>query len=103
MQKWLPGMVAVLAFITSPGHAASLALGCSGTLTTTELPKAGLASDPQKETIVDLSVVIDLDRRAVSGFWTEMNGVHNVIPITAVDANSITFKGTRKFISPNDS
>src|SRR5262249_43053519 len=79
---------------------ASLTLGCSGTLTTTQVPKDGVAGDPEKESMVDFSVVVDFDRRAVSGFWKEWNGPHDLIPITVVDANAVTFMGSKK--GPSD-
>ena len=79
----------------APAQAASLTLGCSGTLTTTEVPKNGVASDPKAEKIVDFSLVVDFDRHGVSGFWTQMNGVHDMIPITAIVASSFTGCGHR--------
>jgi hypothetical protein len=87
--------LSLLLVATSAG-AASLTLGCSGTLTTTDVPKDKVANDPKEEKIVDFSVVVDFDRRSVSGFWVQMNGVHDLIPITAVDANSVTFSGRKK-------
>jgi hypothetical protein len=46
--------------------------------------------------MVDLSVIVDFDRRGVSGFWIDVNGLPELIPITATDANSVTFKGGSK-------
>lgn len=103
MRKSLGGVLVVLLSVSTPAHTASLTLGCSGTVTGTEVPKAGVAGDPQKENVVDMSIVVDFDQRAVTGFWAEMNGIHNLIPITAVDVNSITFKGTKKFLNSDAS
>ena len=85
-----------LSAVTRVAQAAPLTLGCSGTLTTTQVPKEGVANDPEKENVVDLSVVIDFEQRTVSGFLREMSGINTPLPITAVDANSVTFKGSNK-------
>jgi hypothetical protein len=77
--------------LASPVQAASLTLGCSGTLTTMHVSQVGVASDTGKENIVDFSVVIDFDQRTVSGF-----GGGGPLPITAVDVNSVTFAGSQK-------
>ena len=61
-----------------------------------------MASDPKAEKIVDFSLVVDFDRHGVSGFWTQMNGVHDMIPITAIDANSVSFKGSKKLAGSMD-
>jgi hypothetical protein len=79
----------MLALATTATEAASLTLGCSGTLTTVDVPKDKMANDPKTENIIDFSVVVDLDRRSVSGFWRQTNGVQELIPITAADANSV--------------
>jgi hypothetical protein len=84
-------------------RAATLTLGCSGTLTTTDMPKDQMASDPKAENIVDFSLVIDFERQSISGFWWQLNGTHDLIPIVAVDANSVTFKGTKKTAGMDDS
>jgi hypothetical protein len=93
MREFLAGLLLTLA---SPAQAASLTLGCSGAVTTREIPKDSVAADPQKESVVDMSVVVDLDQRIVSGFWAELSGLHNPLPITVIDANSVTFKGQQK-------
>ncbi len=103
MRKYLSALLLALPLVASPAQAASLTLGCSGTVTGTEVPKAGVAGDPAKDNVVDMSVIVDFDQRAVSGFWAEMNGVHNLIPITAVDANAVTFKGVKKFLGSDAS
>ena len=79
--------------------AASLTLGCSGKLATTHIPKIGVAEDPQEDTVKAFSVVVDFDRKAVSGFWADENAnLTNLwLPITSVDANGVTFGGTRKY------
>jgi hypothetical protein len=82
--------------VAPPVHAASLTLGCLGTLTTTQVPKGRVASDPEKENVADFSVVVDFDKRAVSGFWSDLNGFREPIPITAADANGVTFKGSKE-------
>ncbi len=103
MREFLIGPLLALVFVTSSAQAASLTLGCSGTVTTTEVPKNGVAGEPLKEKVADWSVVVDFDRRTVSGFWAEKNGLHTPLPITAVDANSVTFKGVRKFVASDAS
>lgn len=95
MCRVLTGLLLSLLFVATSAGAASLTLGCSGTLTTTDVPKDKVANDPKEEKIFDFSVVVDFDRRSVSGFWVQMNGVHDLIPITAVDANSVTFKDSK--------
>jgi hypothetical protein len=62
-----------LALTAPPAQAASLTLGCSGTVTTTHLPKNGMASDPEKESVVDMSVVVNFDERTVSGCLFDQN------------------------------
>jgi hypothetical protein len=84
-------------------QAASLTLGCSGTLSTVDMPKGKMASDPNVENIVDFSLVIDLDRQSVSGFWWQLNGTHDLIPIISADANSVSFKGKKKSTQMDDS
>lgn len=87
---------ALLLCAPAPAMAASLTLGCSGTLTSSHVPKVGVAADPEKERIEDYSVVVDFDQKAVTGFWSDLNGVNNLIPIIASDANKITFRATKK-------
>jgi hypothetical protein len=86
----------IAAALSASAQAASLTLGCSGTLTTTFVPKNRVANDPEKESIADFSVIVDFEKRAVSGFWSDLNGLHDQIPITASDANSVTFQGRKK-------
>ncbi len=90
----------------SPGaQAASLTLGCTGTLTTTHVPKEGVAPEPEKENVSDWSIVVDIDQHAVLGFWFELwepgkpagfNSVHAPLPITQADANGVYFETKRK-------
>jgi hypothetical protein len=96
MGKLLIGLLFAQVLFACDVRAASLTLGCSGTATSTDVPKNTVASDPKKEGIVDLSVVVDFDKRTVAGLWSEMNGIHTPFPITAIDANSVTFKGSTK-------
>jgi len=85
----------LLAFPFAPSaQAAPLTLGCSGTLTSTTIVKDGVAVDPIQD-IVDISVIVYLDKRAVSGFWFDLNG-HDLIPITAVDSNAVIFNRSWK-------
>ena len=95
MRRVLAGLLLAVSFVASSAQAASLTLGCAGTLITTDVPKDKVANDPTEEKVVDFSVVVDFDRRSVSGFWVQTNGVHDLIPITAADANSVTFKHNR--------
>ena len=69
--------------VSSDAQAASLTLGCTGTV------------------ISDYSVVVDLDRRAVFGFWFEtpttgMTAAQTASPITQADAIGIYFVAGRK-------
>lgn len=88
-------LLLLVPFVAS-AQAASLTLGCSGTVTTTQIPKAGVANDPTKEKITDFSIVVDFEHRTVSGFWADLNGVHTPLPITSVDANSVGFSASKR-------
>jgi len=64
-----------------------IALGCTGTVTTSNVPKDGVVPDPDKDNVSDYSVVVDLDRHAVFGFWFEtpttgMTAAQTALPIT---------------------
>jgi hypothetical protein len=85
MLKLLAFLFVAMVSIGSARRAASLTLGCSGTLTTTDMPKDQMASDPKAENIVDFSLVIDFERKSISGFWWQMNATHDLIPIVAVE------------------
>jgi hypothetical protein len=58
-------LAVTLAFViaVSPAQAASLTLGCTGTLTTSNVPKDGVAPEPEKENVSGWSIVVDLDQR----------------------------------------
>ena len=88
-----------LLLAASPCSAASLTLGCSGMFTTSHLPKNGMQSEPVKENIVDFSVVVDLDKMVVTGFWSFDDGTANGLPIVAVSPNNVTFKSRVKRVS----
>src|SRR6185312_12503681 len=95
-------LVACLAFAISAGPAAAagqLALNCAGTVSTTEVPKGGVSSDQKVETVTDWSFIVDLERRAVLGFWRDQNLMIEPLPIVAADANSVTFKADKKIPS----
>ena len=87
--------------VSSDAQAASLTLGCTGTVTTSNVPKEGVIPDPDKDYVSDYPVVIDLDRDAVFGFWFEtpttgMTAAQTALPITAADATGIYFVARRK-------
>ena len=72
--------------VSSDSQAASLTLGCTGTVTTANVPKDGVTPDPDKDNVSEYSVVVDLDRHAVFGFWFEtrikgMTAAHTALPI----------------------
>jgi hypothetical protein len=95
-------MALVAATILSPAaQAASLTLGCTGTLTRTYVPKNGVAIEPRKEPVSDYSIVVDLDRHAVFAFWFESTGhliasVPAALPIKEANADGISFEADRK-------
>jgi hypothetical protein len=78
-------------------EAAPLTLGCSGTITTTQVPKEGVAHDPEKEHAADISVVVNFERRTVSGLFLDRDTsgryYQRPLPIDAVDENSVSFQG----------
>jgi hypothetical protein len=92
-------------FIAPSAQAAPLTLLCSGTSTgTTQDIKDGVTTedgvriyggetDPLKDR-VRVSVTLDFDKRAVSGFWIDGNG-HISIPIIAEDGYRVTFSGSK--------
>jgi len=84
--RLLSALVSVL-IVSSDAQAASLSLGCTGTVTTSNVPKDGVVPDPDKDNVSDYSVVVDLDRHAVFGFWFEtpttgMTAAQTALPIT---------------------
>jgi len=49
--------------VSSDAQAASLSLGCTGTVTTSNVLKDGVVPDPDKDNVSDYSVVVDLECR----------------------------------------
>jgi hypothetical protein len=98
--RLLSALVSVL-IVSSDAQAASLSLGCTGTVTTSNVPKDGVVPDPDKDNVSDYSVVVDLDRHAVFGFWFEtpttgMTAAQTALPITEADPIGIYFVARRK-------
>ena len=98
--RLLSALVSVL-IVSSDAQAASLTLGCTGTVTTSNVPKEGVVPDPDKDNVSDYSVVVDLDRHAVFGFWFEtpttgMTAAQTALPITQATAVGIYFVARRK-------
>jgi hypothetical protein len=96
----LSALVSVL-IVSSDAQAASLTLWCTGTLTTSNVPKEGVVPDRDKDSVSDYSVVVDLDRLAVFGFWFEtpttgMTAAQTALPITQANATGIYFVARRK-------
>jgi hypothetical protein len=89
------GLLAVLWLFSAQAQAAPLTLGCSGTVTSRLLSKHGIPGEPEKKNVVGMSIVVDFDQKTLAGFWKEEDGVHNLLPITEFDANSVSFRGTR--------
>jgi hypothetical protein len=70
-------------------------------VTTSNVPKEGVVPDPDKDDVSDYSVVIDLDRHAVFGFWFEtpttgMTAAQTALPITDAIATGIYFVARRE-------
>ena len=87
--------------VSSDAQAASLTLGCTGTVTTSNVPKDGVVPDPDKDNVSDYSVVVDVDRAAVFGFWFEtpttgMAAAQTALPITDADAIGIFYFVARR-------
>ena len=87
--------------VSSDAQAAFLSLGCTGTVTTSNVPKDGVVPDPDKDNVSDYSVVVDLDRHAVFGFWFETpttgtTAAQTALPITQAIATGIYFVARRK-------
>ena len=98
--RLLSALVSVL-IVSSDAQAASLTLGCTGTVTTSIVPKKGVIPDPDKNNVSDYSVVVDLDRHAVFGFWFEtpttgMTAAQTGLPITQADAIGIIYFVARR-------
>ncbi len=90
------------ATIASPQvRAATVTLGCAGTVTRTYVLKNGVAMEPRKEPVNDYSVVLDLDRSVVFAFWYESTGhliasVPAALPIREANASSVSFEADRR-------
>ena len=87
--------------VSSDAQAASLTLECTGTVTTSNVPKEGVVPDPDKDNVPDYSVVVDVDRAAVFGFWFEtpttgMAAAQTALPITDADAIGIFYFVARR-------
>ena len=95
MRAFPAGLLLALWLLSAQAQAAPLTLGCSGIVTSSELSKHGIPGEPEKKNVVGMSIVVDFDQRTVAGFWTEEDGVHNLLPITEFDANSVSFRGTK--------
>jgi hypothetical protein len=87
-------LTAALAFViaASPAQTASLTLGCVGNVTTSIMPKDGVAPVPKKDFVREYSLVVDLDRGVVFGFWFDNSGI-SLSPLTIIkaDANDVYF------------
>jgi len=92
MNKILMGFL--LAFFVCPAQAGSLILSCAGVVTGTHVPKVGIAADPEKETIVDFSVVVNLDAKTVSAeLWWDRDYEHALpLPIYSIEVNIVRFR-----------
>ena len=102
-RQGLCGVTALLAaIILSPAaQAASVTLGCTGTVTRTYVLKDGVLRQPIKEPVSDYSVVVDLDRRVIFAFWYESTGhlipsVPAALPIKEANASGISFEADRR-------
>ena len=98
--RLLSALVSVL-IVSSDAQAASLSLGCTGTVTTSNVPKEGVVPDPDKDNVSHYSIVVDLDRHAVFGFWFEtpttgMTAAQTALPITDADAIGIFYFVARR-------
>ena len=92
-------LTAALAFVVaaSSAQAVSLTLGCLGNVTTSILPKDGVAPVPKKDFVSEYSVVVDLDRRVVFGFWFDNSGLSlSPLPIIKADANDVYFEASKE-------
>jgi hypothetical protein len=91
-------LTAALAFViaASPAQTASLTLGCVGNVTTSIMPNDGVTPVPKKESVSEYSVVVDLDRRVVFGFWFDNSGLSlSPLPIIKADANDVYFEASK--------
>jgi hypothetical protein len=91
------GATFALVIAVSPVQAAPLTLGCLGNVTTSIIPEDSVAPEPQKDFVSEHSLVVDLDRRVVFGFWFESSGISLLaLPIIKADANSVYFEASKE-------
>jgi hypothetical protein len=96
-------LAATLALViaASPVQAVPVTLGCVGTVTTSIVPKDGVAPEPENDFVSEYSLVVDLDQRAIFGFWFEdskaslFTGAHSPLEITNADANRVYFESRK--------
>lgn len=96
-KTFLSCLTLMLLAAPAPTYAAAFTLGCSGLVKRTEVPKGSAAGDEQKVNVEDMSLIVDLDRRTVSGFWSQGNigGHQTLLSIISVDSNGVTFEASR--------
>ena len=96
-KTFLSCLTLILLAAPPPAYATAFTLGCSGLIKRTEDPKGSVAGDEKKENVEDMSLIIDLDRRTVSGFWSQGNigGPQTLVPIISTDSNGVTFEARR--------
>jgi hypothetical protein len=73
--------------VSSDAQAASLSLECTGTVTTSNVPKDGVVPDPDKDNVSDYSVETST---------TGMIAAQTALPITQANATGIYFVARRK-------
>jgi hypothetical protein len=100
MRKHIARPLVGLVIAASPVHAASITLGCSGTKIE-QTYDGGKETYHWEDTVSDLSIVVDLDQKAVSGLWEDWDDskkatVYTPLPIIATDANSVRFEAEKK-------
>jgi hypothetical protein len=99
MRPHIVSVLFALLIATSSAEADSLSLVCSGTIKRIAVGKEGAVEDSEKDSVEDFSILLDFDQRTVSGFWAELTGLPNPIPIIGADANSVVFKGSKKVLA----
>jgi hypothetical protein len=103
MRPYIVSVVLALLLATSSAEGISLSLDCSGTVKRIAVGQQGAVDDSEKENVEDFSLLLDFDQRTVSGFWAELTGLRNPIPIIGADANSVVFKGSKKVLTTDAS
>ena len=91
----------IAATIVSSATAAPMTFVCAGMVTRTYVLKDGVAREPRKEPVSNYSVVVDLEKHAIFGFWYESTGhlipsVPATLPIKQANAGAISFAAERK-------